>query len=204
MEEIQMFILTKDGGYIMDTKLSCLVKGLIGVIFGSLALIVPELTLKTFNALFLVLVGLGLIVCIFLAITSHSESSLFWFVAGTILVILGICSLIFPEIVAILFLVAIAALAFYSGLEGILLALARPRSKYYLIGGTVVIAIILLVLLVKYVPSLVYDPILLVLGVFSLVFGMFSILMGLYFKEEPVTPSVVPPPAPAHLQKEKE
>ena len=199
-----MYIRTKDGGNIMDTKLSCLVKGLIGVIFGSLALLVPELTLNTFNTLFLVLVGLGLIVCIFLAITSHSEGSLFWFLAGTVLVIVGICSLIFKDIVAILFLVAVAALAFYSGLEGILLALTRPRSKYYLIGGTVVIAIILLILIIKYVPSLVYDPILMVLGVFSLVFGMFSILMGIYFKEEPVRPAAIPPSKPANHPKEKE
>jgi uncharacterized membrane protein HdeD (DUF308 family) len=204
MEEIQMYILTKDRGNIMDTKLSCLVKGLIGVIFGSLALIVPELTLNTFITLFLVLVGLALIICIFLAITSHSEGSFFWFLAGTVLVIVGICSLIFKDLVAILFLVAIAALAFYSGLEGILLALTRPRSKYYLIGGTVVIAIILLILIIIYVPSLVYDPILLVLGVFSLVFGMFSILMGIYFKEEPVGPAAIPQSKPADLPKEKE
>lgn len=199
-----MYILTKDGGNIMDTKLSCLVKGLIGVIFGSLALIVPELTLKTFNTLFLVLAGLGLIVCIFLAITSHREGSLLWFLAGTVLVIAGICSLIFPGLVAIVFLLAIAALAFYSGLEGILLALSRPRSKYYLIGGAAAVAIILLILIIMYVPSLVYDPILMVLGVFSLVFGMFSILMGVYFKEEPVGPAAIPQSKPADLPKEKE
>lgn len=188
----------------MDAKLSCLVKGLIGIIFGSLALLVPELTLNTFKALFLVLVGLGLVICIFLAITSHSEGSLFWFLAGTVLMIVGICSLIFPDLIAILFLIAIAALAFYSGLEGILLALTRPRSKYYLIGGTFVIALLLLVFIIKYVPSLIYDPILMVLGVFSLVFGIFSILMGLYIKEKPVTPVAVPPSKPAYIPKEKE
>ena len=199
-----MYILTKDGGNIMDTKLSCLVKGLIGVIFGSLALIVPELTLNTFITLFLVLVGLGLIICIFLAITSHSEGSLFWFLFGTVLVIVGIVSLIFQDLVALLFLIAVAALAFYSGLEGILLALTRPRSKYYLIGATFVIALLLLIFIVRYVPSLVYDPILTVLGVFSLVFGLFSILMGIYFKEEPVRPAAIPPSKPANHPKEKE
>lgn len=187
----------------MDAKLSCLVKGLIGIIFGGLALLVPELILDTFNALFLVLVGLGLIICIFLAITSHSEGSLFWFLSGTVLMIAGIVSLIFQDLVALLFLIAVAALAFYSGLEGILLALTRPRSKYYLIGGTFVIALLLLILIIIYVPALVYDPILTVLGVFALVFGLFSILMGLYCKEEPVTPAFVPRPNPVHPPIEK-
>jgi len=189
----------KDGGNIMDAKLSCLVKGLIGVIFGCLALLVPELTLNTFKALFLVLVGLALIICIFLAITSHSEGSLFWFLAATALMIVGICSLIFPDLVAILFIIAIAALAFYSGLEGILLALTRPRSKYYLIGGAFVFAILLLIAIVMYVPTIISNPILLVLGAFSLVFGLFSILMGWHIKKEPATPA-----NPAHCQKEKE
>lgn len=175
----------------MDAKLSCLVKGLIGVIFGFLAIAIPGPTLATFLALFWVLIGLGLIICVFLAITSHSEGSLFWFLAATVFVIIGILSLIFSGLVTIIFLLAIAVLAFYSGLSGITLALTRPKSKYYLIGGTFVIAVILLILLVRYVPVTLSNPILTILGVFSLVFGLFSILMGLYIKEEPPAPAPV-------------
>jgi len=188
----------------MDAKLSCLIKGLIGVIFGCLALLVPEITLSTFLAVFWVIIGVALIICVFLAITSHSEGSLFWFLAATALMIVGICSFIFQGLVAILFLIVIAALAFYSGLEGILLALTRPRSKYYLIGGAFVFAILLLIVIIKYVPTIIHDPILTVLGAFSLVFGLFSILMGWHIKKEPVISAAVPPSNPVNPPKEKE
>ncbi|MCX6689088.1 MAG: hypothetical protein NTZ39_05285 [Methanoregula sp.] len=188
----------------MDAKLSCLVKGLIGVIFGFLAIMIPGPTLATFSALFWVLIGLGLIICVFLAITSHSEGSLFWFLAATAFVIIGLLSLIFREFITIIFIVAIAALAFYSGLSGITLALSRPKSKYYLIGGTFVIAVILLVLLIKYIPVTLDNPILTILGVFSLVFGFFSILMGLYIKQEPPVQAPVYSAKTNIFQKEKE
>ncbi|MDD5024736.1 MAG: hypothetical protein PHF57_01520 [Methanoregula sp.] len=175
----------RNSGSIMDAKVSCLVKGLIGVIFGLLAIVIPDTTLATFLALFWVLIGLGLIICVFLAITSHSEGSLFWFLAATAFVVVAIVSFIFPHIVTIIFLIAIAILAFYSGLSGITLALTRPKSKYYLIGGTFVVAVVLLVLLLRYVPDTLKNPIMTFLGVFSLVFGVFSILMGMHIKEEP-------------------
>ena len=193
----------------MDAKLSCIIKGLIGVIFGCLALLVPEITLSTFLAVFWVIIGVALIICVFLAITSHSEGSLFWFLAATALMIVGICSFIFQGLVAILFLIVIAALAFYSGLEGILLALTRPRSKYYLIGGAFVVAILLLIVITKYAPFIIPNndfvlTVLSVLGAFSLVFGLFSILMGWHIKKEPVIPAAVPPSHPVNPPKEKE
>jgi uncharacterized membrane protein HdeD (DUF308 family) len=176
----------------MDAKHWCFVKGLIGVIFGCLALLVPEVTLSTFLRIFWVLIIVGLVLSVFLAITSHSEGSLFWFLAATVLMIIGICSFIFPQLVALIFILAIAVLAFYSGISGITLALTRPKSKYYLIGGAVVITIVLLILIMLYVPSIIHDPVLTVVGAFALVFGLFSILMGWHIKEEPVTPAAVP------------
>ena len=94
----------------MDAKISCLVKGLIGIIFGGLAITVPDPTLAIFSALFGVIIVAGLIICIFLAITSHSEGSLFWFLASTVLLIIGIVSFIIPDLVTILFVIVI----FYS------------------------------------------------------------------------------------------
>jgi hypothetical protein len=198
----------EDGGIIMDAKLSCLVKGLIGVIFGSLALFLPGPTLNTFSKLFTVLVVVGIIICIFLAITAHSEGSLFWFLSATVLVIVFICQFIFSNLITIIFILAIAVLAFYSGLSGITLALARPRSKYYLIGGACVSAILLLIVIIRFAPFIIpnTDPnltILSVLGDFSLVFGLFSILLGWYLKEEQVTPAAFSQPNPVHPPVEK-
>jgi len=179
----------------MDAKISCLVKGLIGIIFGGLAITVPDPTLAIFSALFGVIIVAGLIICIFLAITSHSEGSLFWFLASTVLLIIGIVSFIIPDLVTILFVIVIAALAFYSALSGISLALTRPRLKHYLIAGAFIVAGLLCALLLWYVPVTREELILTVLGVFSLVFGIFSIFMGWYLKEEPASPP------PVHMSK---
>jgi uncharacterized membrane protein HdeD (DUF308 family) len=190
----------------MDAKLSCYIKGLIGVIFGCLALLVPEITLSTFLKIFWVLIILGLIISVFLAITSHSEGSLFWFLVATVLMIIGVCSFLFPELVALVFILAIAVVAFYSGLSGITLALTRPKSKYYLIGGAFVITIAFLIFIAWYVPSIIqHNPILTVVGAFALVFGLFSIVMGWHIKEHPVTaPANVPVTPPVQPPKEKE
>jgi len=193
----------------MDAKLSCLIKGLIGVIFGCLALFEPEITLSTFSKIFIALIIIGVVICIFLAITSHSEGSLFWFLSGTVLIIVLICSIFFYNLAAIIFIVAIAALAFYSGLEGILLALTCQRCKYFLIGGAFVVAILLLIAITKYMPSIIPNndlilTVLSVLGAFSLVFGLFSILMGWHIKKETVTPAAVPQSNPVNPPKEKE
>jgi len=188
----------------MDAKLSCLVMGLIGVIFGFLAIVVPDPTLDIFSALFGVIIVAGLVICVFLAITSHSEGSLFWFLAATVLLIIGILSFIFRDFITIIFIVAIAVLAFYSGLSGITLALTRPKSKYYLIGGTFIVAVILLVLLFLYMPAKQEDSILTTLGVFSLVFGVFSFLMGWHIKEDPAIPAPVHMTKTCNLPKEKE
>jgi hypothetical protein len=171
----------------MDAKMSCLIKGLIGVLFGSLAILVPDITLATFLGLFWVLVAAGLLVCIFLAITSPGEESLFWFIIATGFLIVGIVSFIFTDFVAIIFLLAIAALAFYSGYSGISLALSHPKTKYLLIGGAFVVGLLLLSLIYWYVPAMFSKPlfmiIVMIIGIFALVFGIFSILMGLSIKD---------------------
>ncbi len=167
----------------MDAKLSCLVKGLIGVLFGSLAILVPDLTLTTFLGLFWVLVAAGLLVCIFLAITSPGEESLFWFIVATGFLIVGVVSFIFTGFVAIIFLLAIAALAFYSGYSGISIALARPKIKYLSIGSAFIIGVLLLAFMFLYVPAMTHNLILLIIGIFALVFGVLSIIMGWFIPD---------------------
>ena len=62
-----------------DTKTSCLIRGITGVIFGFLALMLPDITLGTFYGLFWVLVILGIAIFIFLAVTANGDESMFWF-----------------------------------------------------------------------------------------------------------------------------
>ena len=54
----------------MDAKLSCLLKGLIGVIFGGLALTVPGPLLAFFLGIFWIILVTGIVLCVLVAITS--------------------------------------------------------------------------------------------------------------------------------------
>jgi hypothetical protein len=88
----------------MDTKLSCYVWGIVGVIFGMLALLFPEQLQDSFYWFFLVLTGVVILVFLFLAITSKSEESLFWFGLSAGLLLLAVISSLVPGIVEIVFL----------------------------------------------------------------------------------------------------
>jgi len=88
----------------MDTKLACLIQGVIGVFFGLLALRLPEFTLTTFLAFFWLLLIGGILVLLFLAITAKSEESIFFFMISAALVFVGVGSFFFPGIVAIIFI----------------------------------------------------------------------------------------------------
>jgi uncharacterized membrane protein HdeD (DUF308 family) len=169
----------------MDTKLSCYVWGIIGVIFGILALLFPEQLQLTFFGLFLILIGVVIVVFLFLAITSKSDESLFWFGLSAGLLIIGVISLFAQVIVEIIFLLMIAALVFYNGFTDIVLALKNPRTKYILIPAMFLSGVALLAVLIKYIPQMSQHLVIITLGSFALVFGLFSIIIGYYQEEEP-------------------
>jgi uncharacterized membrane protein HdeD (DUF308 family) len=169
----------------MDTKLSCYVWGIIGVIFGILALLFPEQLQSTFYGLFLILIGAVIVVLLFLAITSSKEETLFWFGLSAGLLVVAIISLFAQVLVEIIFLLLIAALVFYNGFTDIVLALKNPRTKYILIPGMFLSGIALLALLLRYIPLMSQHLVIVTLGSFALVFGLFSIIIGYYQKEEP-------------------
>ncbi|MGD0080686.1 MAG: hypothetical protein ABSB80_08590 [Methanoregula sp.] len=164
----------------LDAKTSCLLRGFAGVIFGILALLIPEIVLGTFSGLFWVLIGIGIALFLFLAISAKHDESIFWFGMAAALLIIGVISVIFAQFVAILLILIIAAIAIYNGFTDIMLALARPKSKYVLIPVMVISGFVLLAVLFSYFPSIMSDPALSVVGTFALVFGLFSIMLGFY------------------------
>ena len=168
----------------MDTKLSCLIQGVIGIVFGLLALMVPDITLATFYALFWVLLAVGIAGFLLLAITSRSDDSMFWFVLSAALLVIGAVSFFAPFIVAIIFLLLITGVAVYSGFFDITLALTHPKTKYVLIPGMFIVGGLLLGGLIWYFPIVLKNLFLTVLGSFALVFGLFSILLGWYVQDE--------------------
>jgi uncharacterized membrane protein HdeD (DUF308 family) len=168
----------------MDTKMSCLIQGVIGVIFGFLALILPDITLATFYALFWVLLAVGIGGFLLLAITSKSDDSMFWFILSAALLVIGAFSFFAPAIVAIIFLLIIGGVAVYSGFFDITLALTHPKTKYVLVPGMFIAGGVLVGGLIWYFPIVMNNLFLSVLGSFAMVFGIFSILLGWYVKDE--------------------
>jgi hypothetical protein len=171
------------GDTVMDTRLSCFLWGIIGVIFGLFTLLYPdpELMLATFYGLFLIVVVLGIAVFLLLAITSRSDESLVLFGFSAGLLILAVLSFLAREIVGIIFMIIVAGIACYNGFTDITLALTHPGTKYFLIPGMFVAGAALLVGLLWYFPALSKNLVLVILGTFAFVFGLISIFMG-YFQ----------------------
>jgi hypothetical protein len=175
----------------MDAKLSCLLKGLIGVIFGGLALVVPGSVLEFFKGIFWILLLTGIVFCVLIAITSVAEESFIWFLGSAGLIVIGIIEMLFPNSLSLIFVLVVAVLAFYAGYSGISFALTRLRSKYYLVTGVIVSSLILLYIFIRFVPAMSAVIIMTIVGTFSFVLGLFAIFMGLTVKEG--EPAPVPP-----------
>jgi hypothetical protein len=169
----------------MDTKLSCYVWGIVGVIFGMLALLFPVQLQDSFFYLFLVLIGVVILVFLFLAITSKGEESLFWFGLSAGFLLLVVVSFLVPKIIEIVFLLLIAVIVFYNGFNDIVLALKHHRTKYILIPGMFLSGVALLALLLRYFPQMLQHLVIVTLGSFALVFGLFSIIIGYLQKDSP-------------------
>jgi uncharacterized membrane protein HdeD (DUF308 family) len=156
---------------------------MIGMIFGILAIIVPDITLATFYVLFWILLAVGIAGFLLLAITSKSDDSVFWFILSAVLLVIGAVSFFAFDIVAIIFLLLIAGVAVYTGFFDITLALTHPKTKYILIPGMFIAGGLLLGVLIWYFPVVLHNLFLTVLGTFALVFGFFSILLGWYIQD---------------------
>lgn len=173
-----------------DKKTSCLIRGIIGVIFGCLALMLPEVTLTTFLGLFWLLIILGIVILIFLAITGKGEESMLWFSLAAVLLIVGVLSIIVSGFIALLFILIIAAVAIYNGFTDITLALAHPKTKYILIPAMILTGFALLAILFYYFPGFEKNLFLSIVGTFALAFGMFSVMLGFYRSDETLDPSL--------------
>ena len=172
----------------MDTRLSCFLWGIIGVIFGLFALLFPdpEIMVVTFYGMFLLLVVFGIAAFLLLAITSKNDETLLWFGLSAGLLVVAVLSFLARVIVGIIFMLIIAGIAFYIGFTDIALALTRPGTNYILIPVMFITGVTLLVGLLWYFPVLSQNLVVVVPGTFAFVFGFFSLLMGYFQTKEPI------------------
>jgi uncharacterized membrane protein HdeD (DUF308 family) len=172
------------GEIMLDTKTSCLLRGVVGIIFGCLALFIPAEVTLGFYGLFWVLIGLAMAFFLFLAITARGDESMLWFGLSAALLVTGVISFMVAGFVAVMLILALAAIAIINGFTDITLALEHPRTKYLMIPGMIITAVIVLGGLFYYFPNFEKFLFLSVVGTFALVFGLFSIILGFYTTEE--------------------
>lgn len=168
----------------LDTKTSCLLRGIVGVIFGCLALFIPAEVTLGFYGLFWVLIGLAMALFLFLAITARGDESMLWFGLSAALLVTGVISFMLTEFVSIILILTLAAIAIINGFTDITLALEHPRTKYILIPGMIITAIVVLGGLFYFFPNFETHLFLSVVGTFALVFGLFSVILGFYTTDE--------------------
>jgi uncharacterized membrane protein HdeD (DUF308 family) len=155
-------------------------RGIVGIIFGILALLLPDPTLNTFKVLFWLLIIAGIALFGFLAITGKGDESVLWFGLAAALLIAGVLSIIFADFAALLFVLIIAGIAIYNGFTDITLALEHPRTKYIFIPAMILTGFVLLAILFYYYPAFEKNLYLSIVGTFALVFGLFSVMLGFY------------------------
>jgi uncharacterized membrane protein HdeD (DUF308 family) len=168
----------------LDSKTSCLLRGIVGIVFGFLALLIPKEVELGFYGLFWILIGLAMALFLFLAITARGDESMLWFGLSAALLVIGVISFMVAGFVAIMLILTIAAIAIINGFADITLALEHPRTKYILIPCMIITAIIMLGGLFYYFPGFEQYLFLSVVGTFALVFGFFSIILGFYTHDE--------------------
>jgi uncharacterized membrane protein HdeD (DUF308 family) len=168
----------------LDSKTSCLLRGIVGVIFGFLALLLPGEVKIGFFGLFWILIGLAMALFLFLAITARGDESMLWFGLSAALLVIGVISFMVAGFVAVMLILTIAAIAIINGFSDITLALEHPRTKYILIPCMIITAIIVLAGLFYYFPHFEENLFLSVVGTFAVVFGLFSIILGFSTSDE--------------------
>jgi uncharacterized membrane protein HdeD (DUF308 family) len=186
---IEQWAHSRSGEIMLDSKTSCLLRGIMGVIFGFLALLLPAEVTLGFYGLFWILIGLAMVLFLFLAITARGDESMLWFGLSAALLVVGVISFMVAGFVAVMLILTVAAIAIINGFTDITLALEHPRTKYLMIPGMIITAILVLGLLFYYFPSFEKFLFLSVVGTFALVFGLFSIILGFYTTDESARPA---------------
>jgi uncharacterized membrane protein HdeD (DUF308 family) len=155
-----------------------ILKGILGIIFGFIAIAIPGFTLGTFFTIFrLFIIAAGLIAFLF-AVTSHPKDTSLWFWLSLGILALGLLSVIFPKIIAFSFAVIIAGWALVTGIFDLERCITGSRYYYYLFGGMSAAFILLLFAILYFVPALRGHYLMITFGVFALVFGIFSLVIG--------------------------
>jgi uncharacterized membrane protein HdeD (DUF308 family) len=155
-----------------------LLKGILGIIFGLLFVVFPNLTLGTFFTVFGLFIFAAGILAFLFAVTSHPKDTSVWFWLSLGILAVGLLSLIIPGIVAFMFALIIAGWAFVTGIFDLERIITGTRYYYYLFLGMAGSGVIVLVAVFYLVPASRLRYLETTFGVFVFVFGIFSVVLG--------------------------
>ncbi|MDY6867852.1 MAG: HdeD family acid-resistance protein [Chloroflexota bacterium] len=158
-----------------------LVRGLLAVIFGVLALIWPEITLITLMILFGIFVLMEGILNLVIGVATSDTNRRWWvtLIEGILDIVIAILTFVWPDITAVVLLYFIAAWALLSGVLEIILAIRIrqmiEREWAMILGG--ILSIIFSVLLFVF-PSEGAISLLMLIGIYSIIIGILFVILG--------------------------
>jgi uncharacterized membrane protein HdeD (DUF308 family) len=160
-----------------------LLRGIVAILFGIMAIISVEFTLLFLVYLFGAYVLLDGILAIIVSLQERKSSSawLVVFLIGIVGIVVGVLSFIHPGNVALLIFYLVAAWLIIAGLFGVISAILRASGTEWLsiIGGvlSVIVGIIFFLHPTSSILSIVW-----LLGVFALVYGIIQIIRAIQLR----------------------
>ena len=158
-----------------------IIRGLLAILFGALAVIWPELTLRTLILLFGVFVLIDGVFTFIIGLVSSGTNRRWWaeLLIGLLDIVIGVLTIVWPEITGMVLLYFIAAWALINGVFGIIAAIQLRRvltNEWVLILNSVlsiVIGVLFILFPSEGAPSLIW-----LIGIFAIVFGILDIILG--------------------------
>jgi uncharacterized membrane protein HdeD (DUF308 family) len=156
-----------------------IVRGIIAIIFGILAIILPGLTLRVLVLLF---GAYALVDGIFMLITAFQgamEHRLLLLIEGIVSIIAGILTLVWPGLTALVLLYFIAFWAIVTGILEVLAAirLRREIANEWALGIAGVVSVLFGIIAIVH-PLSGALAIIWVIGIYAILFGILLIVLG--------------------------
>ncbi|MGM0408463.1 MAG: HdeD family acid-resistance protein [Bacteroidota bacterium] len=156
------------------------IQGTIMIIFGTIALVNPELTLKAIVQFFGLLLLIAGIFLVLITKSKYKEMPDFWFYEGIVNIIIGLLFLVFPSFVVNVFVIILGILALLIGIINLNFIIKTKPYFFWLsiIRNIILIAFGLLFLLVPFQGAVV---IINIIGFVALFYGIVTSITAYKF-----------------------
>lgn len=153
------------------------IQGALMIIFGLAAIVNPEITITTITRFFGILLLLGGVFLIFLTNSNSNSLPVFWMYEGIANIVIGLVFIIFPKLIANIFVFFIGIIALIIGIRNLwILVKNKPQLVLLsLIRNAILVTFGLLFLFVPFQGAMVIVN---VIGVVALIYGSVTVFMA--------------------------